>query len=78
MKLEKGNPSNNLYYDNYLVRKVENKPSKKRQLWILDNHPAFTGICSNCGFEYEKSLLILDVDNKSHHWNCPQCGLSYD
>jgi transposase len=61
-----------------LGRKVNNKADKKKQLWILNNHPAFTGICSNCGFEYEKSLFILDVDNKSHHWNCPQCGLSYD
>jgi hypothetical protein len=56
----------------------KNKPDKQRQLWLLDNHPAFTGICPNCGFEYEQSLLILDVDNKSHHWNCPQCGVSYE
>jgi rubrerythrin len=69
MKLEKGNLSKDLYYGNYLVRKVENKPSKKRQLWILNNHPVFTGVCSNCGFQYEKN---------TNNWTCPQCGTSYE
>ena len=62
MKLEKGNPSKDLYYGNYLVRKVENKPSKKKQLWIVNNHPAFTGVCCNCGFQYDKH---------TNNWTCP-------
>ncbi len=53
-----------------------NKPDKNRQLWLLDNHPIFTGICSNCGYNYG-NLKVLDVDKKSSHWNCPECNMSY-
>jgi hypothetical protein len=54
-----------------------NKPDRKRQLWLLDNHPYFTGICSNCGYDYG-NLKVLDVDENSSHWNCPECNLSYE
>jgi hypothetical protein len=69
--------SSNLYYGDYLVKKIENKPNKKRQLWLLSHHPIFTGVCSNCGYNYG-NLKVLDIDEKSSHWNCPECGMSYD
>ena len=53
------------------------KLSQQRQLWLLDNHPYFTGVCSNCGYDYG-NYKILDIDEKSSHWNCPECGLSYE
>ena len=64
----KGERSKNLYYGNYLVKQVDNKPNKKRQLWLLDNHPFFTGICSNCGYQYDKH---------TNNWTCPECHTSY-
>ena len=64
-----GERFHDLYYGNYLVHKVDNKLDKKRQLWLLDNHPLFTGICSNCGYEYDKH---------TNNWTCPECGVSYE
>ena len=65
----KGDRSHNVYYGNYLVKKIGNKPDKKRQLWLLDNHPFFTGICSNCGYQYDKH---------TNNWTCPECNTSYE
>jgi transposase-like protein len=66
-----------LYYGNHLVNNVQNKPEREKQLWLLNNHPIFTGVCPNCGYDYG-TLKILDIDEKSQHWNCPSCGLTYD
>ena len=60
----------------YKSIKVENKPSKEKQLWLLNNHPIFTGKCANCGYDYG-NYKVLDIDVKSSHWDCPECGVSY-
>jgi predicted RNA-binding Zn-ribbon protein involved in translation (DUF1610 family) len=54
-----------------------NKSSKSRQLWLLENHPSFTGKCNNCGYDYG-NYKVLDIDEKSSHWNCPECGMNHD
>ena len=58
-----------IYLEDKLIRLSEDKPDKERQLWLLDNHPAFTGSCRNCGYEYPRKPLS---------WDCPQCGTTYD
>ena len=55
---------------------VKNKPTKKEQLYLVENHPAFTGECTNCGYKYNSDeILKLNVNSK--HWDCPNCGVSY-
>ena len=62
-------PPGYVYWDGELIKLPENKPSKEQQLWLLDNHPAFTGSCRNCGYEYPRNPLS---------WDCPECNASYD
>ncbi len=76
-EMDKESDRSELYYGDDLVKKVENKPNQEKQLWFLDNHPIFTGVCPNCGYDYG-NLKVLDIDEKSSHWNCPSCGLIYD
>lgn len=61
-------PEGYTYYDGELIKLADNKPTRERQLWLLDNHPAFTGNCVNCGYQYplQKST-----------WDCPECGTQY-
>ena len=52
---------------------LPSKPSRytaEEKLEILDNHPFFTGICPECGYEFDKSNPPLV------HWDCPnpECG----
>ncbi|WP_330203579.1 hypothetical protein [Cyanobacterium sp. Dongsha4] len=61
-------PDGYVYYDDELI-KLPDKPNKERQLWLLDNHPAFTGVCGNCGYHYP---------SQSTSWDCPECGTVYE
>ena len=67
--LQQWNPDGYVYYDDELIKLPEYKPDPERQLWLLNNHPAFTGSCGNCGYEYPRNPLS---------WNCPECGAEYD
>ena len=51
------------------------KLTKEQQLWLLNNHPIFTGVCRNCGYQYNNTGLYIGI--KSKHWNCPECNLTY-
>jgi hypothetical protein len=67
--LQQWNPDGHVYYNDGLSKLPEDKPDPERQLWLLNNHPAFTGGCTNCGYEYPRKPLS---------WDCPQCGTEYD
>lgn len=58
-------PDGYYYYDGQLYKNPEPK-SVNEQLWLLDNHPLFTGKCPNCGYQFEEDNLV--------HWDCPKCG----
>ncbi len=59
----------------YPVKTPKKKLTKEKQLWLLNNHPMFTGKCSNCGYDYGNK--VLDIDEKNNHWDCPECGVKY-
>lgn len=61
-------PDGYVYYDEELI-KLPDKPNRERQLWLWDNHPAFTGICGNCGYHYPLHPTS---------WHCPECATEYD
>ncbi len=50
---------------------LPSRPSRytaEEQLEILDNHPFFTGVCPECGYQFDRSNPPLI------HWDCPECG----
>ena len=58
-------PEGYTYYNGELIKLPENKPSQIEQLWLLNNHPCFTGQCNRCGYHFPAH---------SRSWNCPECG----
>ena len=42
--------------------------SREEKLWLLDNHPMFTGRCPSCGAEFERDFTARV------HWDCENCG----
>ncbi len=62
---EQWSPEGYSWYDGELI---PNKPSRyttEEQLFILDNHPFFTGICPQCRHEFDKN------NPPAVHWDCP-------
>ena len=58
-------------YSFYGDELIPNKPSRytpEEQLEILDNHPFFTGVCPQCGHEFDLKNPPLV------HWDCDRCG----
>ena len=58
-------------YSFYNGQLIPNKPSRytpEEQLEILDNHPFFTGVCPECGYEFDRNNPPLV------HWDCPRCN----
>lgn len=56
--------------DEPLLKKPRLTP--EQQLWLLDNHPFFTGHCPQCGYAVEPFNLSIV------HWDCPECGWQDD
>ena len=56
------------YYNGELIKLPEHKPSQVEQLWLLENHPCFTGQCSRCGYSFPAH---------SRNWDCPECGCEH-
>lgn len=46
--------------------------STEEQLYILNNHPFFTGICPKCQYKYDTSHR-WQIDGK-----CPGCNYQFD
>ena len=64
------NLNDQVYYGGELIEPIKDKPSKDRQLWLLDNHPCFTGKCARCGYQFSPS--------NQNNWTCPECGCSHE
>ena len=45
--------------------------TRSEQLFILDNHPFFTGICPQCRHKFEQ-------DNLPVYFDCPECDFIDD
>ena len=55
------------YYNGEEIRQPAQRWSQEQQLWLLDNHPLFTGKCPSCGAEFDRDYT------SRVHWDCP-CG----
>jgi len=42
--------------------------TREQQLWLLDNHPFFTGRCPQCHYRFDPN------HPPQVHWDCPDCG----
>jgi hypothetical protein len=61
-------PEGYTYYNGELIPNRPPRYSPEEQLEILDNHPFFTGVCPECGYEFDKT------NPPEVHWDCPHCG----
>ena len=61
-------PEGYSWYDGELIPNRPSRYTAEEQLEILDNHPFFTGVCPQCGHEFDKSNPPLV------HFDCPSCG----
>lgn len=60
-------PEGASYYNGELTL-YKPRLTREQQLWLLDNHPFFTGCCPECSFRF-------DPNNPPQvHWDCPGCG----
>lgn len=56
------------YYDGELILHRPPRYTPEEQLWLLDNHPWFTGECPECGYQFGEQ------NPPPPHWDCPRCG----
>jgi hypothetical protein len=60
-------PEGYYWYDGELCKQPTPR-SPEEQLWMIDNHPFFTGVCPQCGYRFDKQ------NPPRGHWDCPSCG----
>jgi hypothetical protein len=60
-------PQGYSWYGDELIRDRPSRYTSDEQLEILDNHPFFTGICPQCGHQFDRN-------NRPIHFDCPSCG----
>ncbi len=65
---EQWSPQGYSWYDGELIPNRPSRYTSEEQLFILDNHPFFTGVCPQCGYTFDKS------NPPAVHWDCPVCG----
>ena len=67
---EQWSPQGYSWYDGELIPNRPSRYTAEEQLFILDNHPFFTGVCPQCGHKFDKS------NPPAVHWDCPnpECG----
>jgi hypothetical protein len=60
------------FYNGEEIIQPQQRWTPEEQLWLLDNHPLFTGACPECGdcFLQDYSQLI--------HFDCPSCSWKDD
>lgn len=63
---EQWQPEGASYYNGELILQSKQK-TREEQLWLLGNHPFFTGICPQCGASFERDYQARV------HWDCA-CG----
>ena len=60
------------YYDGQLIRRPRGRWTREEKLWLLDNHPMFTGRCPACDYQWARD------DYPTVEWQCPACGAGDD
>lgn len=56
------------YYNGEEIRQPQQRRSQEEKLWLLDNHPMFTGRCPSCGASFDRDYT------SRVHWDCANCG----
>ena len=64
---EQWEPEGATYYNGELILQPKQQRTSEEQLWLLGNHPLFTGICPQCGASFERDYQARV------HWDCA-CG----
>ena len=60
------------YYNGEEIIQPRQRWSQEQQLWLLDNHPMFTGFCPQCGHMFQRDYTALVS------WDCDNCGWKDD
>lgn len=61
-------PEGAAYYAGELIVQPRQHLTPEEQLWLLDNHPLFTGKCPQCGYQFDRDYTARV------HWDCPECS----
>ena len=64
---EQWEPEGATYYNGELILQPKQK-TRGEQLWLLDNHPLFTGVCPQCKYHFPQTNFHVV------HFDCPSCG----
>ena len=64
-------PEGATYYNGEEIIQPPQRWTREEQLWLLDNHPMFTGKCPQCG-----TTMNRDYTSRVH-WDC-ECGWKDD
>lgn len=59
------------YYNGEEIIQPPQRWTREEQLWLIDNHPLFTGKCPSCGAEFNRDYT------SRVHWDC-ECGWKDD
>ena len=54
----------------YSKKKTISSFNQKEKLYLLNNHPLFTGVCPRCKFKFAEPI-------NEKEFQCPQCGCTY-
>jgi hypothetical protein len=65
-------PEGASYYNGELIVQPRQRWTREEQLWLLDNHPMFTGTCPQCGYRWAIGNYPMS------QWECPECNARGD
>jgi hypothetical protein len=68
---ERWSPQGYSWYGNELIRDRTSRYTQEEQLFILNTHPLFTGVCPECGYQFDRT-------NPPVHYDCPECDFIDD
>ena len=60
------------YYNGEEIIQPPQRWTREEQMWLIDNHPLFTGKCPSCGYIFQRDYA------SRVHWDCPECGWKDD
>ena len=55
------------YYNGEEIIQLPQRWTREQRLWLIDNHPLFTGKCPQCGYMFQRDYT------SRVHWDCPEC-----